>query len=115
LNTGSRSLSKAQIDVLAEAIVEQMRLRGPFVSMADFVNRRLANDETGRTGELQAVIDLTDINDNACIQKNDFSRESNRLSWAWWCTSDDCNCTMRNNILYVRQEDGHRIAVQEVH
>ncbi|GHC03586.1 hypothetical protein GCM10007047_20240 [Cerasicoccus arenae] len=58
--SGNRALTDAQIDHLAEKIVEQVRLRGPFSSMADFVNRRLANDETGLKGPLQAAIDSVD-------------------------------------------------------
>jgi hypothetical protein len=56
---GYRVLSDNQIRVLAEGIVQQVRLRGPFLSLADFVNRRLSTDETGLKGLLQAVIDNT--------------------------------------------------------
>ncbi|MBC2595225.1 hypothetical protein H5P28_13235 [Ruficoccus amylovorans] len=68
--TGFRALTEAQIEDLAEKIVEQVKLRGPFVSMADFVNRRLADDDTGLKGALQAAIDETTIN-------NDFSSKVN--------------------------------------
>ena len=37
-----RILSDDEIEDLAKAIVKQVKLRGPFLSMADFVNRRLA-------------------------------------------------------------------------
>lgn len=60
--SGFRELSDGEIHDLAVQIVEQVKLRGPFVSMADFVNRRLANDETGLKGALQAAIDATNIN-----------------------------------------------------
>ncbi len=56
---GFRSLSDSQISDLAEKIVDQVKLRGPFVSLADFVNRRLSTDETGLMGPLQAAIDAT--------------------------------------------------------
>ncbi len=59
---GTRVLNEAEIDSLARAIVEQVKLRGPFVSLADFVNRRLAEDETGRMGPLQAAIEKSGIN-----------------------------------------------------
>lgn len=57
---GYRVLSDAQIDHLAEKIVDEVRTRGPFVSLADFVNRRLRDDATGLKGALQAAIDAAD-------------------------------------------------------
>lgn len=65
---GFRKLTPAQVRNLAEAIVKQVRQRGPFVSLAQFVNRTLveATDDAkgvGLSGPLQAAIDSgTDIN-----------------------------------------------------
>jgi hypothetical protein len=59
---GYRALSDAEVRLLAEAIVNQVKLRGPFLSMADFVNRRLRDDETGRMGPLQAAIESAGLN-----------------------------------------------------
>ena len=59
---GSRMLSADEVHKLAVAIVEQVKLRGPFLSLADFVNRRLRNDDSGRSGTLQAAIDATGLN-----------------------------------------------------
>jgi len=58
-----RMLSDGEIGNLAEVIVEEVKIRGPFLSMADFVNRRLSNDETSRRGALQAAIDKTGLNE----------------------------------------------------
>ena len=62
---GYRTLDANQIAQLARNIVAQIRARGPFVSLADFINRRLT-DNTATTGEdetfrgpLQAAIDST--------------------------------------------------------
>jgi hypothetical protein len=59
-----RLLNPADITRLAEEMVRQVRARGPFLSMSDFINRRL--DEKGGDaalkGALQAAIDRTDIN-----------------------------------------------------
>jgi hypothetical protein len=56
--TSYRELDDRQIDALAGAIVQEVRIRGPFMSLADFVNRRLVNDDNfGLTGALQAAID----------------------------------------------------------
>ncbi|MFA6286749.1 MAG: hypothetical protein WC661_05125 [Opitutaceae bacterium] len=59
---GYRILSDAQIDALAPKIVAEIRARGPFLSLADFVNRRLVADNTGLKGVLQAAIDATTTN-----------------------------------------------------
>lgn len=60
--SGYRTLTPAEIDALARAIVDQVKLRAPFVSLADFVNRRLADDETGRMGALEAAIRAAGLN-----------------------------------------------------
>ncbi|MGE9290144.1 MAG: hypothetical protein ACQKBT_04085, partial [Puniceicoccales bacterium] len=60
--SGFRSLSDAEIESLAANIVDEVRTRGPFTSLSDFVNRRLDTDTTARKGPLQAAIDRTNIN-----------------------------------------------------
>lgn len=59
---GFRSLTDEELQHLAEAIVEQVKTRGPFTSLGDFVNRRLKDDDTGLWGALQAAIDRSGIN-----------------------------------------------------
>jgi hypothetical protein len=58
--TGIRFLTDVQLRELARQCVKQVKLRGPFLNMSDFVNRRLAGDETGRSGALQSAIDYDD-------------------------------------------------------
>ncbi len=60
--TGQRVFKRAEIRRLAEQIVAEVRSRGPFLSLADFVNRRLSEDETGKKGALQAAIDKAELN-----------------------------------------------------
>ncbi len=54
---GIRFLTRDQIRRLAAECVRQVKQRGPFLNLSDFVNRRLATDETGVCGVLQAAID----------------------------------------------------------
>ena len=63
---GFTALTEEQVEELAEALVSEVRLRGPFHSLADFVNRRLVDPrspepgqlpEHAYTGPLQAAID----------------------------------------------------------
>jgi hypothetical protein len=61
--TQYRELTDAQVDELAARVVEEVRIRGPFMSLGDFINRRLVNNDTfGLKGALQAAIDRSSIN-----------------------------------------------------
>ncbi len=57
-----RKLSSGEVQTLAKEMVKQVRERGPFLSMADFVNRHLSDNELGRKGAVQAAIDESGIN-----------------------------------------------------
>jgi Tfp pilus assembly protein PilX len=61
---GTLPIEDRKLYQLAEAIVEEVKARGPFVSMSDFVNRRLVSNtdsaaRTGLSGALQAALDRT--------------------------------------------------------
>lgn len=59
---GHRRLTPAQTRRLAEEIVVEIRKRGPFQSIAEFVNRRPGTDDMAQAGALQAAIDRSGIN-----------------------------------------------------
>ena len=55
--TGYRVLTDEMLDFLAEKIVEQVRLRGPFLSLSEFVNRQLSNDtDLALGGAIQSAL-----------------------------------------------------------
>jgi len=68
--TGFRTLTDAQIATLAAEIVKQVKARGPFLSLAQFINRNLtpaaaylnAVADTGLSGALQQAIDRAKLN-----------------------------------------------------
>ena len=53
---GYRSVDAGFLDALAEEIVRQIRLRGPFLSLAEFVNRQLSAGDLALAGTLQAAL-----------------------------------------------------------
>ncbi|QTN32429.1 hypothetical protein HZ994_08830 [Akkermansiaceae bacterium] len=55
--TGYRILDDAMIAALAGDVVRQVRLRGPFLSLSEFVNRQLSSGNLALAGTLQAALD----------------------------------------------------------
>lgn len=63
--TGRRELTEDEIEVLAEAIVKEVRKRGPFLCLGDFINRRVGNDkELARAGAIQSALDSKSVDIN---------------------------------------------------
>ena len=59
---GYRELDEQDLDALARAIVREIRKRGPFLSLADFVNRRPGTDkDLARSGAIQSALDAPDV------------------------------------------------------
>ncbi|MCB1130556.1 MAG: hypothetical protein KDN05_05460 [Verrucomicrobiae bacterium] len=62
---GFRMLSDSQLLELATNIVAEVRKRGPFLSLAEFVNRRVESTDLGRSGAIQAAINSSNLNADA--------------------------------------------------
>ena len=70
---GRRTLTDDEIGELALAIVKEVRKRGPFLCLADFVNRRVGTDkDLAKSGAIQSALDSGDVT----INKNQNTRRS---------------------------------------
>ena len=67
---GYRKLDQTQITALAKSIVEEVKKRGPFQSLAEFINRRAEKSTLGQMGALQAAIEQSGINDASINDTN---------------------------------------------
>ena len=83
--TANRSITDEEAHLLAKQIVREVRLRGPFTSLSDFVNRRLVADSDTRYGEwaglsgtLQTALDRATIEDQAI---NDYLMKDGDLAF----------------------------------
>jgi len=67
-----REISDKEIEELAEAIVKQVKMRGPFLSLSEFVNRRLdpRNPQFSVKGALQAALDDPNVSINRNFRSN---------------------------------------------
>ncbi len=96
LYNGYRSLTEDELQSLAERVVEEVKVRGPFLSLAQFVNRTLENKDTRLPGNgdmslnygewvgdrhdsrlkgtLQAANDATDTDDDGAPDINEIVR-----------------------------------------
>ena len=70
---GFRSLTDAQVANLATKIVLQIKKRGPFLSLGEFVNRRIDSSTLGLKGTIQTAIDDAAVNQAALYDTFDTS------------------------------------------
>ncbi len=71
---GSRELTADQLRELAAAIVRQVKKRGPFTSLAEFVNRRLSSDTAlAVSGALQSALDDPAVSINGPFRSDSLS------------------------------------------
>ncbi|MEI7911571.1 MAG: hypothetical protein WCK77_18210, partial [Verrucomicrobiota bacterium] len=59
---GYRTVDGRFLDALAKEVVRQIRLRGPFLSLAEFVNRQLSTGDLALAGTLQAALNAVSKN-----------------------------------------------------
>lgn len=73
---GYKELKDDELQLLAEEIVKEVRLRGPFLSLTEFVNRRLSSDqELMLRGALEAAIDRANLNEDYQLDGNVVSQQ----------------------------------------
>lgn len=53
---GYRQFDEESLNILAEEIVNQVRLRGPFLSLSEFVNRQLSSGDLALAGAVQTAL-----------------------------------------------------------
>ena len=76
---GFRELSDTELEELAKRIVEQVRQRGPFLSLSEFVNRRLGDEsELTRSGALELA--LTKAKTNNTVYQSQIPLEATSFS-----------------------------------
>ncbi len=136
---GLRDLTDAEIKNLADAIVNEVKGRGPFLNLADFVNRRpdADNSQHRALGALQAAIDSSGLNDrfasgDRTVEPDDFQQfngadtlndefvparatgAAGYLSQAALLTAMGSQITVRGDTFLIRAYGDHRNASGDV-
>ena len=71
--TGYRVFKEDTLDTLAEEIVKQVRLRGPFLSLSEFVNRQLSSGEPALAGAIQTALNKLADPENYSATNNPYA------------------------------------------
>jgi hypothetical protein len=102
----NRIVSENELDELAEQIVEEVKARGPFLSLADFVNRDPKSSTVAhqRKGALQAALDASL---NASIPDS-IGKKSKTPDISWWnhsLTDESLDNQAAGHSCFVSQAD----------
>lgn len=82
--SGVHLLSDLEVDSLAKAIVLEVRKRGPFLSLADFVNRRVGSDKKlALSGAIQSALDSDSVTINQPFRTGDRAATGSRSGLAF--------------------------------
>ncbi|MCC5845237.1 MAG: hypothetical protein JJU05_13390 [Verrucomicrobia bacterium] len=88
--SGYRRLTQDEIFELAQQIVEQVKRRGPFLSLSEFVNRMLIEsnqDQRRRMGPLQAAINDAGLNDAMGVPGDEIWLTESDFQGSWGGTT----------------------------
>ena len=81
---GVHMISDMEIEALAKAIVGEVRKRGPFLSLADFVNRRVGTDkDLALSGAIQSALDADSVTINKVFRAGDRASKGSEAGLAF--------------------------------
>ena len=81
---GVHMISDTEIEALAKAIVGEVRKRGPFLSLADFVNRRVGTDkDLALSGAIQSALDADSVTINKVFRAGDRASKGSEAGLAF--------------------------------
>ena len=75
--TGYRVLEDKFLDSLATEVVNQIRLRGPFLSLAEFINRQLSSGNLALAGAIQSALNEVAKSNNPFQVMESWSKPTN--------------------------------------
>jgi hypothetical protein len=109
---GYRRLTVDQVNSLAEQIVEQVKLRGPFLSISEFVNRMLIEESSdpnglGLSGALQTAINNAGLNDAMGTPSDDVWQEPSDFGGIWNGSSSNASAF---HGMFLENAEGPRTA-----
>ena len=101
---GVRTLDDGEIEELAVAIVREVRKRGPFLSLADFINRRPgSNKELALSGAIQSALDSNSVSINQAFRSGERAATGNPQGLAF--TEAETGAAAYGIPGYVKQAD----------